>query len=80
MAASQTWAKEVEALLRAAYSPGQVFSISDAYLLIPGLSDGRRDASNVNARIRDALQQLKHQGKLEFMSKRATYKLLKERR
>jgi len=75
MAGQPSWADELEALLRARHEAGEVFTSDDAYALIPELLHTRPDARNVEARVRDALQQLKHRGRVEFLSKKGTYRL-----
>jgi hypothetical protein len=69
MARPAGWADDLDAALRTRLKAGERFTIEQAYECIPDLMKKRPDAKNVEARVRDALQQLKHKGKAEFLEK-----------
>jgi hypothetical protein len=75
MTREQGWAGDLESLLRLNHQAGDTFVLRDAYALIPELQRLRPEAKNVEARVRDALQQLKHKGRVVFLAKKGTYRL-----
>jgi len=75
----RSWAEDLYALLQQRFRVGEMFTLDQAYELIPELVRLRPGAKNVEARIRDALQQLKHRRCLRFLSQKGTYRLTAER-
>ena len=69
MSREQSWVGDLDGLLRERFKPGDEFTLTDVYAFEPELLRTRPNAQNVRARIRDALQQLRHHRTLEFLEK-----------
>lgn len=79
--AVRSWSADVEQLVRTRWKPGEQFTLSQVYEFVPELQRLRPDGSNiqnvatVQTRVRDALQQLRHQRRVVFLGE-GTYRLL----
>ena len=73
-----TWTRDVEDALRAmGLEVGDEFELIDAYRCVPLLRHLPPNNSNVESKIRQQLQVLKHNGVLRFLDNNGNYQLLK---
>lgn len=71
------WTRDMEDALRAmGLELGDEFKLTDAYRCAPLLSKLHPNNSNVEAKIRQQLQVLKHNGVLKFIDNNGNYQLL----
>jgi hypothetical protein len=72
------WTRDVEDALQAmGLEVGDEFKLIDAYRCVPLLTKLHPNNSNVEAKIRQQLQVLKHNGVLRFLDNNGNYQLLK---
>lgn len=64
-----SWQNDVEQLLRSRWARGEPFSLTAVYEFIPELQALHPSSQNVQARVRDALQGLRHRRVVEFLDK-----------
>lgn len=77
----RSWMIDVGQLLRTRWQAGDQFTLAEVYEFIPKLQEMRPDSANIHntdkvqTRVRDALQQLRHHRKIEFVGS-GSYRLL----
>lgn len=68
-----SWRSDVLRLIRRLWRPDQVFSLNDLYTHARALTSNHPDNQNVEAKIRQVLQQLRDQGEITFIDNAGHY-------
>lgn len=71
--ADQTWTSEILAVIRSHWANDQIFALADVYALAEPLTRKHPENHNVEAKIRQVLQQLRDLGEITFIDNEGRY-------